>query len=463
MIPWNRVVALAVAICALLAPVARSQSVPSPSYVPLEAIRHLFAAFASAAPWDMPTTTGPSVERRWLAWVFAHDKAIRRRLVEGDEDTLLNWLLLGRSFTTLAPLRLDGDADDLAVEAATTLIRGRADALALALETPGNDERRQFARALLEGRGLSFTTRSDRVAVRNYLLGAIQRMFQGAARQPTRADAPTPTSPFEARGLSLDTTVSTNFAIEEALRALTTRRRVVSGSVRRVAIVGAGLDFADKNTGFDFYPVQTLQPFAVLDTLRRLRLAPPSGHVEIAALDISARVLAHIARAREADAGYVLHLPLDRTGRWSPGLRSYWNTLGDQIGTPTSSATQADVHTRAIRIPQAAVRTLVADDVNVIVARSRLGRFDVVIATNVLLYYSPFDQALALSNIESMMNVGGVFLTNTALPRVPGSSLRRIGSQVTLYTADGRGDEIIWYQRIDQPKSASSSRRVSPR
>ena len=46
------------------------------------------------------------------------------------------------------------------------------------------------------------------------------------------------------------------------------------GAVRRVAIVGPGLDFADKDVGFDIYPQQTLQPFAVLDSLKRLGLAP---------------------------------------------------------------------------------------------------------------------------------------------------------------------------------------------
>jgi hypothetical protein len=35
-------------------------------------------------------------------------------------------------------------------------------------------------------------------------------------------------------------------------------------------VIGPGLDVADKQDGFDFYPQQTLQPFALVDSLRRL-------------------------------------------------------------------------------------------------------------------------------------------------------------------------------------------------
>jgi hypothetical protein len=224
--------------------------------------------------------------------------------------------------------------------------------------------------------------------------------------------------------------------------------------VRRVAVVGAGLDFADKNTGFDFYPVQTVQPFAVLDALRRLGLAGRAASVEIVALDISARVRDHVAAARKAAAGgYVLHLPLATTASWSPELRRYWAAFGDQIGTavPSPAPAQAGVDLRTVRLSPAAVTTVTADDVNIITERSRRAPFDLVIATNVLLYYGPFDQALALSNVAAMLTERGVFLTNTALPAVPAAPLKRVGSEVTLYTTDGRGDEIIWYARPGGP------------
>ena len=451
---WRvQIVACAAATSLLVGPVVSTQP-RAPNYITLADVRPLLAPLAASLPPDLPPTSGPQADNRWLAWIASHDLAIRQRLREGDEDTILNWLLLGQSFTSLPPVRIAGDASEATLANATELIRARVDALIQALESPGGDERRRFARTYFEGRGLRFGDRSRQAASRNYLLQALQRMFQAArGQQPgARTATATPTSPFERRGLSLDTTIQPNFAVERSLLNLKIRRLIPAGSVRRVAIVGPGLDFADKNTGFDFYPVQTVQPFAVLDALRRHDLIDRAGGVEIVAFDISSRVLEHIAAARKAAAaGYVLRLPLARTEQWSPELRRYWNTFGDQIGTPISSPAPAGIDLRTIRVSAAAVNSLVTDNANVIVERSRQAPFDLVIATNVLLYYGAFDQALAMSNVEAMLEGGGLFLTNTALPDVPSSRLTRVGSEVTLYTTDGRGDEIIWYQRPAEP------------
>jgi hypothetical protein len=421
-------------------------------YLPLSDVRPLLAAPAAPIPSDLPVLTGPQANSRWLSWIATHDRNIRQRLREGDEDTLVNWLLLGRSFTSLAPVTVYSGASEAAVASATGLIRARVDALILALESPRGDERRQFARSYLESRGIRVGGRGGQGNAHAYLLQATQRMFQAARSQQASAASAAPTSPFERRGLSLDTTIQPNFAVERSLLNLRNRRLIAPGSVRRVAIVGAGLDFADKNTGFDFYPVQTVQPFAVLDALRRLDLADRSGTVEIVALDISARVLDHIAAARAAaPAGYLLRLPLARSVTWSAELRRYWSTFGDQIGMPVTAQAPADIDLRVIRVAADAVNSLVADDANIIVERSPLAPFDLVVATNVLLYYGPFDQALAMTNVGAMLKSGGLFLTNTALPDVPSARLQRIGSEVTLYTTDGRGDEITWYRRPDDP------------
>jgi len=37
------------------------------------------------------------------------------------------------------------------------------------------------------------------------------------------------------------------------------RGAFAAGSVRRVGIIGPGLDFTDKQEGYDFYPAQTVQ------------------------------------------------------------------------------------------------------------------------------------------------------------------------------------------------------------
>ena len=63
--------------------------------------------------------------------------------------------------------------------------------------------------------------------------------------------------------------------------------------VRRVAIIGPGLDFTDKQEGYDFYPQQTIQPFAIMDSLVRLGLAR-ANELSVTTLDLSARVNDHV-------------------------------------------------------------------------------------------------------------------------------------------------------------------------
>ena len=90
------------------------------------------------------------------------------------------------------------------------------------------------------------------------------------------------------------------------------------GSVRRVAIVGPGPDFVNKNFGSDFYPPQTTQPFALIDSLARLGLSDPAS-VEVYTFDISPRVNRHIERARKTAAAgkpYTIQLVCSPMEEW---------------------------------------------------------------------------------------------------------------------------------------------------
>ena len=78
---------------------------------------------------------------------------------------------------------------------------------------------------------------------------------------------------FRDRGLASDTLLWINFAIDQALAEMKAAGALRPRSVRRVAIIGPGLDFADKQEGYDFYPQQTIQPFALIDSLGRAGLA----------------------------------------------------------------------------------------------------------------------------------------------------------------------------------------------
>src|SRR5262249_48824619 len=103
---------------------------------------------------------------------------------------------------------------------------------------------------------------------------------------------------FRDRGISVDTTILSSFGIDGALRDMSDRGVIPKGSIARVAIIGPGLDFTDKGFGYDFYPLQMLQPFAVYDSLVRLGLGE-RGKIDVTAFDISEEVLEHLGRARD--------------------------------------------------------------------------------------------------------------------------------------------------------------------
>jgi hypothetical protein len=242
---------------------------------------------------------------------------------------------------------------------------------------------------------------------------------------------------FSARGLSSDTTIYIDFGIEAALDAIKANRLLGAAAVRRVAIVGPGLDFTDKREGYDFYPPQTLQPFAVIDSLRRLGLA--GGDLRVTTLDLSPRINRHVAAARErarTGAGYVLQLPRETSFPWNPLLVKYWEQLGDRIGSPAA----------------AAVRSIIPEDVNIVLQRidplAAGERFDLIVATNIFVYYDVFEQSLAMANVAAMLKPGGMLLTNSPVFELPSTPMRSVGFTDVLYEQrDAARDRVFWYQR----------------
>src|SRR5262249_41678522 len=156
------------------------------------------------------------------------------------------------------------------------------DAMAAAIAAPDDNERVQFARDVARAKGFDPQTPAGREQIRRWLSDRIDRVVDEYRRRAAAKFDPaaTPTDEatiFRARGLSSDTSVFPGFAVEQTLDALKSNHLVAPRSVRHVAIVGPGLDFSDKEEGYDFYPQQTFQPFATIDSLTRLGLAAPAG------------------------------------------------------------------------------------------------------------------------------------------------------------------------------------------
>src|SRR5712691_4531334 len=76
-------------------------------------------------------------------------------------------------------------------------------------------------------------------------------------------------------------------------------------------------------------------------------------------------------------------------------------------------------------------------------------RFDLVIATNVLVYYSVFEQSLSLTNIARMLRPGALFLSNTELAMLPALPILRLGYTEMVYSDRANAaDRLVWFQRL---------------
>jgi SAM-dependent methyltransferase len=442
----------------------------------LFAANRAFVPYAAAKPIlqqareQLPDGLRGADEAKWLAWCRQRDKAIRARLQQGDLDSMVNLLLLGTSFTKQPRIRMD------ALDAASRngILRARVDDLVAGLRQPGDNERLLFLQKLARAEGIqpeaSNGAEAGRFLYRNLLRVAQERRaLAERAAQTEKPDDPASLlerhSLFRDRGLSLDTSILPDFLIEQALRDLKKHGVLREGQVARVAVVGPGLDFIDKNeeSAFDYYPQQTLQPFTLYDSLVRLGLAR-AGALSVSVLDISPRVIDHLERARERarkGIGYAIQLPRDVARPWPPDLIAYWNTLGDQMGTAAEPMRPPEIfpglQTRAVLIRAAVVLACEPVDLDIVLERANLAdreRFDLIVGTNIFVYYDAFEQRLALANAGAMLKPGGLLLTNDRLPEpAPGSitqaSMHLAGVTEVRFDVPGvqARDVVGWYRR----------------
>lgn len=453
------------------------KTVKAVDFMPVEDARPILLALNDVAPSELKAASDEALPAAWAKWTAKYDADIRARVVQGDEDSLVNFLFFGTTFTTAR--RVSGDdvaklndflnqetAGSVAEPEAFKLMQTRLDDLLKAVAKPAGNERLLYLRQLFDSRGFKGVT--DPAKLKPYIIGNIKRVlkeqqsygraFEQAARLDPSDRLAEVSKIYKDRGLSSDTSIYPNFAIEQTLRAMLERGWLKPGGVKRVAIVGPGLDFTDKQEGYDFYPQQTLQPFAVMDSLLRLNLAEVKT-LRVTTLDISPAVNAHLEQARKKANGgaeYVVQLPYDtKLKTWGTEVVSYWEHFGDKLGTATTPVTPPaafdGIQLRAMKFPPTAAKSITPLAANIVLQRANLApeeKFDLLIATNILVYYDVFEQCLALKNIESMLAPGGFLLTNNALLELPSSKMRGAGYQGVAYSnLPNDGDFIIWYQK----------------
>jgi hypothetical protein len=432
-------------------------------FAPYQSVKPILDAQRDRLPAELKNPD----QAKWTAWTHQQDQAIRARLEQGDLDSMVNLLLFGTSFTRQPRIRME----NLTEASKAGILKARVDDLVAGLRAPADNERLAFLGGLLRSKSIDPATADGARDSGVFILNNLQRVVQEARTLAQRAAQVQPpagdsaalldrASLFSDRGVSLDTGIFPNFSIDQTLRDLKKRGVLREGRVARVGVIGPGLDFIDKNeeSGYDYYPQQTLQPFAFYDSLLSLGLAK-SNRVSMSIFDISSRVLDHVQHARERagkNMGYTVQLPRDIARPWPPDVVAYWKSLGDRVGTAVEPIHPPEVfkglQTRAIRIRPDVVLALQPTDLNIVLERLDLApadRFDILVGTNIFVYYGPFEQMLALENAGALLKPGGLLLTNDRLPELAGGTMKLAG--ITDVRLDDHGavshDAVGWYQR----------------
>jgi hypothetical protein len=456
----TRRIAFSISIMLVLTAFSLTPTLSRNSFTTYDDVEPVLNLLTDVLPTELKAAPLSDPRKAWSDWILSHDADIRKRLVRGDEDTIVNWLLFGTSFTRqpMALFEVPATSDRW-----PAFISQRIKDLISAVRSSNTDERRTFARRFLGSQAYGFDSAEDRAKLERHLHSEVDRVLAERQQYANREESfragdtieqiMVQSTLFRDRGLSLDTSILSSFAIDQALNAMKAQQFLAPGNVRRVAVIGPGLDFADKSSGYDFYPVQTLQPLSTIDSLLRLGLITDAAELEITTLDISARVNDHIQSMRDrarTRRQYTVRLPTDLASIWTPALSSYWKSVLGRIGSEKSIAAPPGVG-KGIQLRTVEVRSGVAArvtpvDFNVVTEKWTGPPFDLVIATNVLVYYDKLDQALAFSAIETMLRPGGFFLTNNAVVELPTSRLRSAGVVTVKHSLD-KVDHVFWYRR----------------
>ena len=396
----------------------------------------------------------------WDKWIREQDQQVRARIDRGLEDSVSNFILYGTSYTS-RPRLSDSEAALGPSGAVSEEARLRIEALALAVQSSLRSERVRIVREFLARKGIP-EAETEQLLTKNLIRFVTDQRSYGqkldkAGKSQDQMDVLFARGTlYQNRGLSIDTSLLPNFALEDTLRALAAKGVIGPGKIRRIAIIGPGLDFTDKRDGYDFYPLQTIQPFAVMEGVLRLGLGN-STDLSVTTLDLNPAVNSHVAKiAKDAAAGrpYTVQLPRDVDAGWSSASVGYWQHFGDVIGKPGKAlpvpASIRGVALRAVAISSEYGARIQPSDLNVVTQTLDFADgqgFDLVVATNVLVYYDSFQQALALTSIARMLNVGGVFICNSVLPSQHDSRLEFLGRRTVAYAATGSyGDDVVVYR-----------------
>lgn len=329
-----------------------------------------------------------------------------RREREGEWDALIYYALQSRSFTHLPPIEpavsARGFVDSLQPERRACYLSGECNA-ADAVPMDAAARLAALRRSAKPGRARYFRT-----LMNSGDPGAEYRRAMRFLYRKEFADDP---ASYRTRGLSTDTGLAPSYTVWNALNVLHAIHPKFR--VQRALIIGPGLDVASRTALAEHAEPQSYQPYLTALALRHLGMAET---VEVHCLDVNPRVIAFIDNFFRKPT---LEFPRSDEAQAEPAYRAWRKTLGDRLAVPPEIAE----HVHAARA-------------NLLTERSD-ARYDLVIVTNVLLYFSDPELELAMGSIASMLRTDGYLIHNELRP-----ALEKINSEAGLTAVSGRSLRI---------------------
>jgi hypothetical protein len=358
------------------------------------------------------------------------ERRTSERVRESDLDALIYYALQSTTFTKELPIEpaLSAKAFVEGLDAATRArflagtavpdapppspVARRLHALADAVRAPISGTRLAYFKEALRGEAPKDLESFLRREYARAMWFLYEKEFVAQQRSDRREAI---AALYRERGLSTDTAAEAGYLVHAGLatlKALDPARRI-----RRVLIVGPGLDLAPRTGLLEVGPPASYQPYAVVDALVSLGLSTTDDLIVIGA-DVNPRVVDYLRAARNGNPVLTLVSGIGDTGTVTlqDGYRTYSDALGRSIGEVRPAPVlppRYDGHLRkSVRVRSDVSRAVDAVRLDIAAARLERGSIDLVVATNIFPYLDDVALTLALTNIASMLASGGVLLHN---------------------------------------------------
>jgi hypothetical protein len=337
---------------------------------------------------DLPPAIARRFDRAGFdARIRGIDVETGRREYAGELEHLIYYALQSQRFTSLPRIEPALSAREfVSGGAVSSAVRARCEAFLKALDGPASDSRiRYFARLVPPAQ------RSGEW---------LEREYRRVMRFLYEKEVLKRENVYQTRGHSTDTSVEANYAVWTGLAVL--KRLAAETQISRVLIVGPGLDFAPRTAFDDRHPPQSLQAYAVADALIGLGFSR-RGQLTIDCADINPRVIDFIQNFPGGPRTLELY-----SGSGDADYLRYAAALGSAIGARKGDTVHVDA---------GLARSVRAGKANIITTHWEAA-YDLAIATNVLVYFSSDELALAQANIAAMLRPGAYFLHNELRPEL---------------------------------------------